>query len=73
MPDITISFTIPSAKVTKAREGYLRSHPKPGTFAGTDKEWITRCVRRDFVDTVKDGLRNIAHAELVVEDDYTEP
>jgi hypothetical protein len=71
MADITLTITIPDAKVAKAREVFFVIHPKPESYAGTDKDWIEETIRHHLTMTVKQGLLRKAQADAVLEDSYT--
>lgn len=72
MADITLSITIPDAKVAKVRAGFLAARPKEPGFAGTDAEWFEEVWRRLVTVTTQKGLRMLAAKNEPVESSYTD-
>lgn len=50
----TITLTVPNAKFTEFKAGFLRKNPVPDDWTGTQNEWveerIKRMVRMDYVE-----------------------
>ena len=78
--DVTITLTIPSAKVAKASEGYLKLFPNTETIPDpnnegetlpkyTDKQWIEYKIRETVIRDIHRGLGMIAQENATVEVD----
>jgi len=76
MADITISLTIPEAKVETALQGFLKIYPNSEMTEDetpvnkyTNKQWITEKLRRLVIRDVRRGLQMIANENAQVSKD----
>ncbi len=62
--DVTITITIPAAKVADFQAGFLRVYPKPADVNGvspyTDKQWLKKIVTNLLTETYKRGKKRLA-------------
>ena len=79
MADVIINLVVPSEKVAKALEGFLKIYPNSEMTEEetpknkyTDKEWVTERIKRLVIRDVRRGLQmtanettNIAEEEWV--------
>jgi hypothetical protein len=76
MADVTISVTIPDAKVAIALEGFLKTCPNveknpDGNNKYTNVQWVREKMRRLLIDIVIRGLQKIEDENSVIETDDT--
>ena len=83
MADITLTLTIPEAKVETALQGFLKIYPNSETIQDpqadpevdtpiakyTNAQWVKEKLRRIVVRDVRRGLQMIASAEAQVAED----
>lgn len=76
MADITISLTIPEAKITTALQGFLKIYPNkemttdvPPVAKYTDRQWVTEQIRRLIIRDIHRGLQMAANEAAVVTKD----
>jgi len=73
MADVTITITIPDAKVAKVKQGFERQRPIPvdgeGKVKYTPKQWLAECCAEYVERIARAGLEQIA--KDAVSDDVT--
>ena len=83
MADVTITLTIPDAKVADFETGFLAKCPVPmiGNPANptgpyipefTDKQWIKEWLKRQAVRAYKHGKQDLAEAAAIIDSDVIE-
>ena len=78
MADVTITITIPDAKVATAKTGFLKIYPNTEMTEDevpvalyTDAQWIREQIRRLIIRDVRRGLQMVANEAASVENDDT--
>lgn len=75
MADLTLSITIPDAKVTQAKAAFLKRFPKPtegGDASLTDKQWIEKVISILINREIRKG-KNSLDKPLADDTDYFNP
>ena len=72
--DQIIKLKIPSEKVSKALEGFLKIYPngeinEDETPKYTDKQWVTEKIRRNIVRDIRRGLQMKKNQEAQIAED----
>lgn len=61
MPDLTLTLTIPEAKIQKVRDGFLQIRPKPEEdLELTDKQYLEKVLLSYIKRITIAGLRELA-------------
>ena len=78
MADVTITITIPDAKVETAKTGFLKIYPNVEMTEDevpvskyTDVQWIREQIRRIIIRDIRRGLQMVANEAASVESDDT--
>jgi len=76
MADYTLTFKIPSEKVNKALEGFLKLYPneelnKDKTPKYTNQQWVKEKIRRVIIRDIHRGLQMIKNEQNIIQYDDT--